>query len=402
MAGRAIVYRPRQLVIAPGAYERAAPFPGWTLPGVMTTGAAQTLARAYRVAPGKRVVIAGNGPLNLQLACELVAGGVEVLAVLESAPRPSLRRWREALTAARIRAGPDGERLCATCRSFGAPACRCCGRERSSQPKATAGWNDCAMRRSPRTEVLQVADATTVEADTLCLGYGFIPSTEIARMLGCAHRLVDRHIGYLATETGTDGASSLSGVFVVGDGADLGGSRVALARGTLAGIAAAARLGHADRDPDEQRRAARDLALAERFQPALWSIFRAPPVRLDWIDDDGPAVPLRGDQLRRGPPRSLRRTRHAGGAETQHASRHGPLPGTLLRGNRGAAAGTGSRTAARRRSVTSRRDFRQSRCRPARLRSRNPNGAGISARSRPTSPARRTAPRCPIRRWPSW
>ena len=44
----------------------------------MTTGAAQTLARAYRVAPGKRVVIAGNGPLNLQLACELVAGGVEV------------------------------------------------------------------------------------------------------------------------------------------------------------------------------------------------------------------------------------------------------------------------------------------------------------------------------------
>ena len=79
--------------------------PGWTLPGVMTTGAMQTLARANRVSPGERVVIAGNGPLNLQLACELLDGGVAVAAVAEAAPRPGLAQWRQA--AAMLRAGAD-------------------------------------------------------------------------------------------------------------------------------------------------------------------------------------------------------------------------------------------------------------------------------------------------------
>src|SRR5438105_2132907 len=53
---------PRALVIATGAYERGVPIPGWTLPGVMTTGAAQTLWRCYRRTPGRRVLIAGHGP----------------------------------------------------------------------------------------------------------------------------------------------------------------------------------------------------------------------------------------------------------------------------------------------------------------------------------------------------
>ena len=77
VGGRAVTFRPRRLVLAPGAHERPVPLPGWTLPGVMTTGALQTLVRAQRVCPGERVLIAGSGPLNLQLACELLAGGRE-------------------------------------------------------------------------------------------------------------------------------------------------------------------------------------------------------------------------------------------------------------------------------------------------------------------------------------
>ena len=88
VGGRAVTFRPRRLVLAPGAHERPVPLPGWTLPGVMTTGALQTLVRAQRVCPGERVLIAGSGPLNLQLACELLAGGVKPLAVVEAAPRP--------------------------------------------------------------------------------------------------------------------------------------------------------------------------------------------------------------------------------------------------------------------------------------------------------------------------
>ena len=92
VGGRAVTFRPRRLVLAPGAHERPVPLPGWTLPGVMTTGSLQTLVRAQRVCPGERVLIAGNGPLNLQLACELLAGGVKPVAVVEAAPRPGLGR----------------------------------------------------------------------------------------------------------------------------------------------------------------------------------------------------------------------------------------------------------------------------------------------------------------------
>ncbi|MBY6260896.1 FAD-dependent oxidoreductase [Azospirillum sp. 412522] len=286
VAGRETVYRPRRLVIAGGAYERPAPFEGWTLPGVMTTGAGQTLARAYRVAPGRRVVVAGNGPLNLQLACELVEGGVEVAAVLESAPRPSPAQWREMLTA--LRAAPgligDGARYLLRLRRAGVPVLWSHGvvaAEGEGRLERVRYAPLCADG-APRS-----AEVVTVPADALCLGYGFIPSTEIARALGCAHRLVeDRHLGYLATEIAVDGATSVPGVFAVGDGVDLGGSKVAQARGRLAGIAAATQLGLIDSDPEESRRALADLRRAEGFQAALWSIYQAPPLRLDTVPDE--------------------------------------------------------------------------------------------------------------------
>ena len=280
--GRATNIRCRQLVIAPGAYERPVPFAGWTLPGVMTTGAAQTLARAYRVAPGRRVVIAGNGPLNLQLAAELLAGGAEVVAVLESAARPTARDWRQLLTAART--APDllrqGWGYMRTLRAHKVPVL----------------WGHAVVAAEGADELQLVQAATLdsrghatpspalrIEADTLCLGYGFIPSTELARMLGCEHRVADRHLGYLATVTGPDGATSLPGVFVVGDGADMGGSRVALARGTLTGVAAARNIGLLASDPFKVQG---QLRQAECFQQALWSLYEAPPVALAAVSDD--------------------------------------------------------------------------------------------------------------------
>src|SRR5260370_33678169 len=90
-AGQIRVFNPSRLIVATGAYERGVPIPGWTLPGVMTTGAAQTLWRSYRRLPGERILIAGNGPLNLQVAAELVQGGAAIAAVVELAEVPTLR-----------------------------------------------------------------------------------------------------------------------------------------------------------------------------------------------------------------------------------------------------------------------------------------------------------------------
>ena len=93
------IFRPRYVILATGAFEPVPLFPGWTLPGVMTTGAAQGLLRSYRVSPGDRVLIAGNGPLNLQLACELADAGVKIVALAEAAPAPFPKHWRSALGA---------------------------------------------------------------------------------------------------------------------------------------------------------------------------------------------------------------------------------------------------------------------------------------------------------------
>ena len=281
VAGRATLYRCRQLIVAPGAYERPVPFPGWTLPGVMTTGAGQTLARAYRVSPGQRVLIAGNGPLNLQLAAELLAGGAHVVAVLESAARPGLRAWRDLLQAAFTAPDllADGAKYMAVLRRHRVPVLWSHGVVRAEGDARVARVQ---VARLDAQGSAVAGSAKVFEADALCLGYGFIPSTELARMLGCRHEYVARHLGYGATAIEEDGRTDVPGVFVVGDGADLGGSRVALARGALAGAAAARNLGLQAPEPAASLGA---LRRAQSFQRALWSIYQAPPVRLDQVPD---------------------------------------------------------------------------------------------------------------------
>ena len=83
------IYKPKRTIVASGAHERGLPIPGWTLPGVMTTGAAQSMLRNYGTLPGQRILIAGNGPLNLQVALELFQAGAEVFAVAELAKKPT-------------------------------------------------------------------------------------------------------------------------------------------------------------------------------------------------------------------------------------------------------------------------------------------------------------------------
>ncbi|MBU8545105.1 MULTISPECIES: FAD-dependent oxidoreductase [Roseomonadaceae] len=257
-------FRPRRLVIAAGAHERPVPIPGWTLPGVMTTGCLQTLARANRVSPGDSVVIAGNGPLNLQLACELVEGGVRVAAVLEAAPFPGLSGLRQALRLAA--AAPDlawdGARYLAVLRRAKVPVIW------GARPIAAEGEGRFAALRA-RTPTGQIR----IEADALALNLGFQPETGLARALGCAHRFVDSGLGRLETVTDEDGRTSIPEVFAVGDGAQVGGARIAFARGRLAGLAAARDLLPGLPDDTASRRA---LARAIGFQDALWRFFAVP------------------------------------------------------------------------------------------------------------------------------
>ena len=262
--GRASYIAPRILVVAAGAFECAGIFPGWTVPGVMTTGACQTLLRSYGRSPGRRILLAGNGPLNFQVACELLRAGSSVAAVVEAAPPP----WTQPTTAMKlVSADPwlaaTGLRQLATLRWHGVPV----------------HWQHRLIRveGGERAKQAIVADRLgrerSIAVDAVCVGEGFLPANELVRLLGCAHTIPS---GAAHAEVIRDdhSATSLPDVFVVGEAGGFGGAHIAIAQGRLAAAEALRRIGRrAPIQPEVQ--SLRQLNRARRFQRALWSTFAA-------------------------------------------------------------------------------------------------------------------------------
>jgi thioredoxin reductase len=271
--GTALVARPKTVIVATGAYERPVMVPGWTLPGVMTTGAAQTLWRSYRVLPGQRVAVCGSGPLNLQVALELARGGAEVALVAEAAGSPfgqigaALRLalagpslaakglamraglWRRGVAVRHrtrlIRIEPDGDALCATFRG--------------------------------------AAGEQSLTVDALCMNAGFEPQNEALRLLGAAMEY-DAEVGHLRCRRDAGMRTTVPGLYAVGDCAGLGGAPAAMAEGRIAGCAAAAEAGQGDGyDTFADQRV---LARHRRFQHALWKLHDIRPAALEEIPGD--------------------------------------------------------------------------------------------------------------------
>lgn len=285
VGGAAMVFEPRQLILATGAFERGVPVPGWTLPGYMTTGAAQTLLRSYRVLAGKRFVVAGNGPLNLQLAAELLDAGAQVAALVEAASRPGIASLRAGI---RLLNSPDlvrdGIRYMAMLRRHGVPIHYRCA------VVAAQGADRVERARIARLDASgrPIADsAWMVDADVVCVGSGFVPSNELARALGCRHRF-DPAKATLVTEVDADRQTSVPGVFVVGDGAGMSGARAAEEQGFIAGCAAARNLGRplGPRIAAELASRRRRLSRHGRFQQALWTIYAAPRLQVELAEPD--------------------------------------------------------------------------------------------------------------------
>ncbi|NNU54429.1 FAD-dependent oxidoreductase [Rhizobium indigoferae] len=256
-SGHAFYCKPKILIIATGAYERPTPVRGWTLPGAMTTGAAQTLLRSYGTVPGRRIVIAGNGPLNMQVANELRKAGASIVALLEAAPPP----WsRPAAAFGLLTTDPalarHGLRQISTLRS----AC------------VKIDWNSVltSINGSQRVESVTFAGPdgeTNLDADTVLIGGNFTSSNELSRLLGCGHEVVG---GDLRAVRDLDGQTTLANVHIVGEAARFGGAHVAMAEGQIAAAAIARKLGllvQTDESPVKR------LARHRRFQEALWQVF---------------------------------------------------------------------------------------------------------------------------------
>ncbi len=212
------------IVLATGAYDRPLAFPGWTLPGVMTAGGAQALSKGQGVLPGRRVLLAGAGPFLLPVAAQLEAGGAEVVAVAEATRR---RDW--------LRAGP---------RMASHPG-RLVDYARYRTKVRKVAWGHVIVRAEGddrvRSATIAAADADwapsgrerTFEVDAVCTAYGFLPSVELARALGCELR--DDGV-----EHDENMRTSVPGVYVAGEASGVGGAELATLEGELAGYAAAA------------------------------------------------------------------------------------------------------------------------------------------------------------------
>jgi NADPH-dependent 2,4-dienoyl-CoA reductase/sulfur reductase-like enzyme len=273
--------RAEQLVLATGKYDRPIPFPGWTLPGVMTAGGVQALLETKRLPPGRRALLAGTGLHLLRLAHRLLASGVEIVSVLEAgtpqwAAGAFPRDWgflhdasesREVLSRAGIPV------------LFGHTVFAAYGRDGvgsvSYGPVDPGDWR-------PQKE-----RAKTVEADLLVVGFGFVSNTELSVLAGCRQQYLHQAGGWVPVRDRLM-QTTVPGVSAVGVGAGIAGDLVAEEEGRIAGITAAERAGAMTAKGAADRRAgplARLRSLAE-VCAALDEVSRIRPGLLDLADPD--------------------------------------------------------------------------------------------------------------------
>ncbi|HEY2471592.1 MAG TPA: FAD/NAD(P)-binding oxidoreductase [Terracidiphilus sp.] len=210
----------RKLVVATGARERFLPFPGWTLPGVTGAGGLQALVKAGLDARGKRVVVAGSGPLLLAIAASLADAGAKILAIYEQAPLSRLIGFGFTLAGHPSKL-VEGARY---------------RRKLGLVPYRTGCWVSQA-EGSDRVERVMVTSGRkqwTHECDGLAYGFHLVPNLELPRLLGC--RLVN---GYVSVDP--VGQSSVQGIQCIGELTGIGGLEKALVEGQIAGFAAAGR-----------------------------------------------------------------------------------------------------------------------------------------------------------------
>ena len=210
------------IILATGANENALAFPGWTLPGVMGAGAAQTLINIHRVLPGHRVLMVGAGNVGLIVAYQLLQAGIEVAAVAEAT---------DAVGGYMVHA--------AKIRRMGVPL--------FLRHTVLSAEGDGRVERCTIAEVDEgfqpVAGTERVfEADLVCLSVGLSPAIELCGPLGAAVAHV-RELGGWVPLHDRHLRTSVDGVYVAGDASGIEEASTAMEEGRLAAVAAARSLG---------------------------------------------------------------------------------------------------------------------------------------------------------------
>jgi len=257
----------RQLILATGAHERPFPIPGWTLPGVITAGAAQILLKTSAVVPDGRTVLAGCGPLLYLIAWQYLNAGVRVDALLDTAPAGNLAR-----------ALPHAPGFLAS--PYLAKGIKLLRAVKAAIPVVKHVTELHALGDEKLASVRYTARGQTrdIPADQLLLHQGVVPNVNLARALGVIH---DWNARLDCWEPKVDdwGASSVPGVLIAGDGAGIAGALAAEHRGRLAALAALHALDRIDGTRREQlaRHPRQQLARAQRGRAFFDALYQTAP-----------------------------------------------------------------------------------------------------------------------------
>jgi len=253
---QADVITARRVLIATGAMERPVPILGWTLPGVMTVGAAQILYKTAGRVPSAGTWIAGSGPLVWLFAVQTLEAGGKLEGILDTTPRINYAHAvRHAVAAVRNRAYLDrGLALQAQVKRARVPVVK------DVSAVEARGDGSLASIRFRVGERWQ-----EVPASGLLLHHGVIPNVHATRSLHAEHRWhpLQRCFVPAVDEWGN---TSVEGYAVAGDGAGIIGAEAGALRGRLAGLEAAHALGAIDQARRDERAAAVHVEL-ERHLP---------------------------------------------------------------------------------------------------------------------------------------
>ncbi len=258
--------RAARIILATGAIERPFPIQGWTLPGVLTAGAAQILLKSSALAPAGRTVLAGCGPLLWLLAWQYLNAGVRLDAILDTT---SPANWRRAFQhAAAFAASPylaKGLRLMLGVRRA---------------LRVVTGIVEIAAEGGERIESIAYRTARgrleRFPTDTLLLHQGVVPNVNLAMSANVAHRWSDTQLCWVPCVDGF-GSTAAPHIAVAGDGAGIAGAEAAAARGRLAAIAAIRALAGKFPFANEEREAKRSLRRYERGRAFLDLLYQPAP-----------------------------------------------------------------------------------------------------------------------------
>lgn len=220
-------YKGDAVIIATGAAENMVTFPGWTLPGVMGAGAAQTMMNLHGVLPGKKVLMLGSGNVGLVVAFQLIQCGCEVVALVDAAPR----------------IGGYGVHAAKVART-GVPFYLSHTIVKAEGDECVNGVTiaevDSSFKFIPGTE-------KHFDVDTICLAVGLSPMSQLLKMVGCEMEDNPKRGGQVPI-CDEYGRTSIPGIFVAGDVSGIEEASSAMIEGRMAGIAASEYLGYVEKE----------------------------------------------------------------------------------------------------------------------------------------------------------